>query len=366
LNSTSTKTDKKRFKTLASLVCGMLRSKSSHLPHISKGLPQKIKAASRETAAKRFLENGHTTYKCHFLPFLTSFVRKILQKSFKKGQTLSISLVIDGSVMNSNHIALMVSMVIGKRAIPICWVVKKGKKGHFDSQMHLAVIEQTAAVFKHILAQLPPQLSKDSKITLLGDGEFDSVELQKLCRQELNWDYVFRTSSDCVLYENDDMFQPKTMHLDKNEVFCFIEGVDFSKARFKDVAFLYWHDAKKYKDPLFLVSNIDDPFKIMAAYQQRFAIETMFKDLKSRGFNLHKNRLTKIIAITNLIMIAALAFCILMKFGEQNIDNPLKEMIKRSDKNTYSIFSFAFHLLHYCLDNEEEFTFSSQMSMNDS
>jgi hypothetical protein len=344
----------------------MLLSKSSHLPSIGKGLPQTIKAASRETAAKRFLENNYTTYKFHFLPFLTPFVSKMLQKGFKKGKSITISLVIDGSVMNSGHIALMVSMVVGKRAIPICWVVKKGKKGHFDSQMHLAVIEQAAGVFKQIFAQLSPDMRQHSKITLLGDGEFDSVDLQKRCRQELNWDYVFRTSSDCVLYENDDIFQPKTMHLDKDEVFRFIEGLDFSKNRFKDVAFLYWHDAKKYKDPLFLVSNLDDPFRIMAAYQQRFAIETMFKDLKSRGFNLHKNRLTKIIAITNLIMVAALAFCLIMKFGEQNIDNPLKEMIKRSDKNTYSIFSFALHLLHYCLINEEEFTFSFQMSMNDS
>lgn len=344
----------------------MLLSKSSHLSAISKGLPQTIKAASRETAAKRFLENNHTAYKFHFLPFLMLFVRKILEKSFKKGEPVAISLVIDGSVMNSGHIALMVSMVVGKRAIPICWVVKKGKKGHFDSQMHLAVIEQAGSIFKQIFAQLLPDVCNNSKITLLGDGEFDGVDLQRLCRQELNWDYVFRTSSDCVLHENDDMFQPKTMHLDNNELFSFIEGVDFSKTRFQDVAFLYWHDTKKYKDPLFLVSNMDDPFKIMAAYQQRFAIETMFKDLKTRGFNLHKNRLTKIKAINNLIMVAALAFCLLMKFGEQNIDNPLKEMIKRSDKNTYSIFSFAFHLLHYCLQNDEEFTFSFQMSMNDS
>ncbi len=227
----------------------------------------------------------------------------MLQNRFKKDKNISITLVIDGSVMNSGHIALMVSMVVGKRAIPICWVVKKGKKGHFDSQMHLAVIEQAAVIFKQILAQLPLDMGKNSKITLLGDGEFDSVDLQRLCRQELNWDYVFRTSSDCLLYENDDMFQPKTMHLDKDEVFSFIEGVDFSKNRFEDVAFLYWHDTKKYKDPLFLVRNIDDPFRIMAAYQQRFSIETMFKDLKTRGFNLHKNRLTKIIAINNLIMV---------------------------------------------------------------
>lgn len=343
----------------------MLYSKSSHLSHISKGLPQNIKAASRETHAKRFLENNHTDFKVHYLPFLRSFILKTLQNKVKDGKKLDINLVIDGSVMNSQHIALMVSMVVGKRAIPICWVVKKGKKGHFDTQMHLAVIEQTADIFKGILSKLPADIHKNSKITLLGDGEFDSVDLQQLCRQELNWDYVFRTSSDCLLYENDDVFQPKQLCVDKGETFFFIEGVDFSEKRFKDISFLYWHDVQKYKDPLFLVSNLDDPFKIMDAYQKRFAIETMFKDLKSRGFNLHKNRLTKIIAIQNLIMVAALAFCLLMNFGEQNKDNSLKDNIKRPDKNTYSVFSFALNLLHYCLFNAEEFSFSFHMSMND-
>lgn len=127
---------------------------------------------------------------------------------------------------------------------------------------------------------------------------------------------------------------------------------------------LYWHDAKKYKDPLFLISNLDDPFLIMAAYQKRFTIETMFKDFKTRGFNVHKNRLTKIIAINNLIMIAALAFCLIMNFGEQNQHNPLKDRIQRNDKNTYSLFSFALNLLHYCLFNAEEFSFSFQVSIN--
>lgn len=359
-----TKRAKKRLRTLSGLVSGMLHSKSSHLSCISKGLPQNIKSASLETHAKRFLENKYTDFKFHYLPFLKPFIIKILENSFKKGEKVVISLVIDGSVMNSRHIALMVSMVVGKRAIPICWVVKKGKKGHFDSHMHLAVIEQAAEIYNQIFAQLSLDTAKNTRITLLGDGEFDSVDLQNLCRQKLNWDYVFRTACDSLLYENEDIFQPKQIHLAQGDTFTFIEGLDFSKNRFKDVAFLYWHDAKKYKDPLFLISNLDDPFLIMAAYQKRFAIETMFKDFKTRGFNVHKNRLTKIVAINNLIMIAALAFCLLMNFGEQNQHNSLKDRIQRNDKNTYSLFSFALNLLHYCLFNAQEFSFSFQVSIN--
>ena len=67
-------------------------------------------------------------------------------------------------------------------------------------------------------------------------------------------------------------------------------------------------------------------------YKQRFAIETLFKDLKSRGFNLHKNRLTKAAALFNLIMIAALGYCLLIAFGQKNQNNSLNNKVLRPHK----------------------------------
>ena len=73
------------------------------------------------------------------------------------------------------------------------------------------------------------------------------------------------------------------------------------------------------------------------------------KDFKSRGFNLHKNRLQKQHAVNNLIMVAALAFCFLMNFGIANEDNPLKIKVQRIDKKVNSIFSFAILLFQYLI-----------------
>ena len=69
----------------------------------------------------------------------------------------------------------MLSVVVGKRAIPVFWVLKKGKKGHFPSEMHVDVVRSSV---ENLRSFLNPQ----STITLLGDGEFDSVELQKCCQ----------------------------------------------------------------------------------------------------------------------------------------------------------------------------------------
>jgi hypothetical protein len=340
----------KRLTSLTAFVSGMIGTESCHLNALGSGLPQDINDASREAATKRFVENKHTKYSEHYLPYLKPLLASI---SLKTNPKEGLSLTIDGSQMGSGHVALMVSIFYKKRSIPIFWLVREGKKGHFPTDMHLEIIKKVAQI-------IHPIVGYDMPITLLGDGEFDSVALQELCRQELSWNYVFRTACDTPLYENDDLFKPKSIVLDKNETFVFIPSVDFSHKKFPDVHFLYWHDLNIYDDPLFLVSSYDNPFDMIHFYKKRFSIETLFKDLKSRGFNLHKNRLTKAFAVANLIMIAALGFCLIFSFGQKNEDNPLKNKVLRIHKickNELSIFAYGFKLLKYLLKYNRKISF---------
>ena len=347
----------KRINSLSGLVSGMIEKGKSHLSKIGSGLPQDINAHSQEIHAKRFLENRYTDYKVHYLPYLPCFIASFSQNKAFLANKLDLKLVIDGSQMGSKYVALMLSVVVGKRAIPIFWLVKKGKKGHFPTEMHLDLIRQS-------IKSLSGFLSPQTTFTLLGDGEFDSVDLQRCCRQELNINYVFRTACDTLMYENGDEFQPKNIKLDKKTTTLFIPSIDFSKEKFEDVHFLYWFDQRIYDEPLFLISNFDNTPDIIEAYRQRFAIETMFKDFKSRGFNLHKNRLQKQHAVNNLIMVAALAFCFLMNFGIANEDNPLKIKVQRIDKKVNSIFSFAILLFQYLIKEKLELCFCPNLNKN--
>ena len=344
----------KRINTLSGMVSGMIEKGKSHLSKIGTGLTGDLNAHSQEIHAKRFLENKYTDYKVHYLPYLSHFIASFSQnKAYLAtylANSLDLKLVIDGSQMGSKFVVLMLSVVVGKRAIPIFWLVKKGKKGHFPTDMHLHVIGQS---IKALRSFLPSKTT----FTLLGDGEFDSVDLQRFCRQDLGINYVFRTASDALMSENGDEFRPKDIKLDNKTTTLFIPSIDYSKELFEDVNFLYWFDHKIYDQPLFLISNLDNTLDIIHAYKQRFAIETMFKDFKSRGFNLHKSRLQKDKAIFNLILVAALAFCFLMIFGLMNQDNPLKIKVQRIDKNVNSIFSFAILLLQFIIKENLEFYF---------
>lgn len=340
----------KRINTLSGLVSGMIEKGKSHLSKIGTGLSGDINAHSQEIHAKRFLENQYTDYKVHYLPYLSHFIASFSQNKGYSANKFDLKLVIDGSQMGSKFVVLMLSVVVGKRAIPIFWLVKKGKKGHFSTDMHLDVVNQS---IKMLRSFLPSQTT----FTLLGDGEFDSVDLQRLCRQDLGINYVFRTAGDALMSENGDEFRPKDIKLDNKTTSLFIPSIDFSKEMFEDVNFLYWFDHKIYDEPLFLISNLDNTLDIIHAYKQRFAIETMFKDFKSRGFNLHKSRLQKEKTIANLIMVAALAFCFLMNFGLNNQNNPLKIRVQRIDKNVNSIFSFAILFVQFLVKENLEFSF---------
>ncbi len=65
-------------------------------------------------------------------------------------------------------VAFMVSVIYKGRALPIAWLVREGKKGHFPEQMHIELIEQVQDFIP---------LGVD--VVLVGDGEFDGIGLQK-------------------------------------------------------------------------------------------------------------------------------------------------------------------------------------------
>ena len=340
-----------RLRSLAAFITGMIRTKSSHLSSIGKGLLQLITAHSKTKAAKKFVYNRHINYEDYYLPYLKELLELLIPLINSRS---GIFLVIDGSQTGKNHAALMLSLVIGKRSLPICWLVKEGGKGHFSTQNHLELINQAYPIFE-------ATLFNQTTITLLGDGEFDSIDLQKFCLSK-HWNYVFRTANNTLLYENGDCFKPKHLAIPDAQDSLFISNVEFTKQRFKGINFLLWHD-KKYEEPLPLVSNLDCALDIIQAYDKRYSVECLFKDLKSTSFYLDKTRLRSIEAISNLIMIAAFAFTLIMKLGRLYQDSPIRKYIHRlrPDRVVNSIYTFALDLLYFLLEQGLDFSFDRKI-----
>ena len=348
----------KRVKKLAGLITGMIRYQSSHLSKIGKGLPQRITAYSKEKAAKCFLSNKWTDVETHYFPFLKAILPIIINRNIRDNK--GIHLIIDGSKIGNAHCTLMISMVYRKRSIPLAWIVKKQPKGHFEIQNHIDLFIQVAKFLTPFLSDLP----KHTLITVLGDGEFDSIELQEFCISK-HWNYVIRTANNTVMYENDEPFKAKHLAVPLGHNSLFIKEIAFTKKQFKSVNFLLWHNSE-FEQALPLISSLDCPLKIMEAYRKRYAIEALFKDLKSTSFNLHKTRLTKAYDISNLIMVAALAFNLLVLLADKFKSSPLKkEVIRiRKDRKEFSFYTFALTLLFHLIDEGIDFCFSTEFSKN--
>ena len=159
--------------------------------------------------------------------------------------------VIYGSEVGHECITLFISLIYGKRALPITWLVVKGRKGHLAESMHLDLLTQLQAI-----------LPKHCQMVFLGDGEFDGINLQV-----------------------DDQI--------------WILQVWFTKEGYGPVTVIaQWEQG--FVHPIYLVTNIELPDEALYWYKKRFQIEIFFSDEKSRGFFLHKShqianeRITKI------------------------------------------------------------------------
>lgn len=344
----------KRLNTLSGLITGMIKKGDSHLPSIGSGLPKDIDANSKTIAATRFIDSEWTDYETHYLPFLRSFLMGMILTYF--GKLGEVILAIDGSQIGKDNAALMISIVWRKRAIPIYWFVKQGSKGHFTEQNHVKVLEDT-------LSLLLPLLPKGIRLTLLGDGEFDGIDLQKCCLQN-GINYALRTACSSVFYKEGERFQGKQISPKDGHDCVFIKALEFTEKRFGLVNFVCWHNTKKYADPIFLVSNLTEPGDIIEYYDLRYAIECLFKDIKSNSFNIHKTRLKKPHRVFNLLLVACLAFLLLATLAFRYDTKVYRKKVHRvrADQKEYSFFTFALLLLERFIDNDTPFKFYFQFS----
>lgn len=269
-----------------------------------------------------------------FLPFIREFLLGLTIQE-------ECVLAIDGSSVGQGCMALMVSLVYKKRSIPLAWVVCSQKKGHLPVDLHLEVLELVKTV-------LPEGLKN---IVLLGDGEFDSVKLQEFLDAQ-GWHYVLRTAKNTKIQSfSGDQFTLGDCDRFENEEYLFIEDVYFQKDKSRLVNFLLWHQ-RPHKEAIYLLSNLDWAWKIMALYQKRFSIETIFGDLKSRGFNIHKVRVKNPEMMSNLLIMVVLAFLVLFAMGLNEEVIKISKVIRKDRIQSYSIFCRGLKKAQFIIENK--------------
>lgn len=321
------------------MICGTIKTSKSYLYSLGSQLPQEIDSESRVKNVKRWLTNKYTDYEVSFLPFIEPILESYIS------QNKEMVFAIDGTEAGQGCTVLMISLTIGKRGIPICWLVKKCKKGHLAAKMHLEVFT--------ILRQL---LQGYQNVVVLGDGEFDNGEVITAC-SDWKWHFVFRTAKNTKIYDGEEEYPIKYLEPPGNEKFWIVHDVAYTKNHYGPVNAIVWTE-RNWDNSLYLLSNFELSYTFAWYYKKRWSIETLFGDIKSRGFNIHKSKLADPQRVAKLLIVICLAYILIFKLGEQEQNSLLKSKVTRKDRRDLSIFTMGKKLVEYCIQHAIKIVFS--------
>jgi hypothetical protein len=318
----------RHFSTLAALICGLVGARSAHLSMIADHAP--AGPATQESVIKRFrrwLAHDHHTLDGWFHPIAKALLQSLAHQP--------LLLAIDGSVVGRGCIALMISVVYHGRALPVTWIVVKGKKGHFPQTTHCA-----------LLKQVQPLVPSDAEVIVLGDGEFDGCDFQALLRH-FGWQYVLRTAANVRMRVYGCEYSIGAMSPTHGELLG-VRPAWITAARYGPISILaLWESGND--GPIYLVTNMFDLDEAFAAYRKRAHIETFFSDQKSRGFNMDTSRLSEPKRLTRLLIASCLAYLWVVYLGVCTLRDGWLHQLHRKDRCDLSLFRLGLRLLARCL-----------------
>lgn len=321
----------RHLNTLAGMVTGIVLGKSCQLPKLAHKAPDATLAESRHKRFGRWVQNDAITPQVYFLPFVEALLIGL-------ARVRPLTFVMDGSEVAQGCLALVISVLYGQRALPIAWVVVKGKKGHFPAETHVQLLRQ-------IVDLVPP----GTEATFLGDGEFDSVDLQQAVAAR-GWTYVCRTAKNIQVQVAGEWYALEAIDVHRGHKKMWRQ-VRFTAAAYGPVQVIGWWGSE-YDAPLYLVTNLADRDEACRRYQKRAQIETLFSDQKSRGFQLDRSHLSDPERVNRLLIAACLAYLWIIFLGTLASQPHWRRLVHRTDRCDLSLFQLGLRLLDFWLEDD--------------
>jgi hypothetical protein len=314
--------------TLTLMICGIVGAQHVQFDKLASHAPIRgRKNESLITRFRRFVKHKDITADAVWLPFAQSVLASLARTQ--------LTLLLDGTSAGRGCMVLMASVIYHGRAIPLLWTVVKGKKGHLPQELHCALIRRLQEL-------IPP----DATVTLLGDGEFDGIELQATMR-ESNWEYVCRTASNILIYAADPVFSVGDLPLSRGEAVC-IADVRMTAKQYGPLLLIGLWDATE-KQPLYLISSLSDADDAVERYRLRFRIECMFANHKSRGFRIDKSHLAKPERLARLLIATSLAYVWIHAAALFAQEHRWVEQFHRGDRCDLGLFQIGLRAIQYAL-----------------
>ena len=186
----------------------------------------------------RFVKNQRVDAQVYYMPFAKALVAALANQP--------LVLAMDGSQVGRGCMTLMVGIIYKQRALPLAWIVYRGKKGHTTADRHIAVLELVQPL-------LPPEV----KIILLGDGEYDTVDMLQWIEAHTNWHFVVRTAKSSLVHFGGYVFPLSNLPIEPDKCLVLEQVLFTQEAAYGPLlAMAYWE--LDYEEPIYLLSNLAD------------------------------------------------------------------------------------------------------------
>ena len=322
--------------TLAMMIAGIVLGHKAQLSAMSSEVPYPAKDTSIEMRMRRWVKNEHVDVEVTYMPF----ARQILEALSSSGPLV---LAMDGSTIGRGCMVLMVGVIYQKRALPVAWVVYKGKKGHTTAARHVEVLKKVL-----------PLIPEGAEVVLLGDAEYDTVEMLEWVLNETDWSFVMRTGPNIQFRKGNSWQAISTLTPSRAGRIKTACDVRFTKTAALKLNVVAWWGLD-YEAPIFLVTNLPNGSLAAWFYKRRFKIETFFSDQKSRGFYIHKSHLSDPARLSRLLIAACLAYVWMIVLGLLVVSRGQTGLIGRTDRIDKSVFRLGLDWLRYVLKRELHF-----------
>ena len=324
-------TPQNQMVTTAMMVAGIVLGRKAQLSAISLEVPHPAKPASLEKRMQRFVKNEQFDVEINYMPFAELILDHLADKP--------LLLAIDGSNIGRGCMAIMVGVIYKRRAIPLAWLVYKGKKGHTTAERHIAALQK---VF--------PLIPKEAHVVLLGDGEYDDIELLEWVTEHTDWEFVVRTAKNILITHAGSQYPLQELCAGRGSCTAAPNAL-FTAKEFGPVLAIAWW-GKPYKNPIFLISNCASLQLACQYYRRRFRLETLFSDKKSRGFHIQKSHLSDPARLSRLLLTTSLAYIWLIHLGMMVFqDESKRSLIDRTHRTDKSLFRLGLDWVKYSMTN---------------
>jgi Transposase DDE domain len=269
---------------LALLVATMLDVRSANLMDLAAGLPLEAdRTDMRYQWISRLLGNPLVLSDAIMEPF----AREVLEQA--AGENKPVVLILDQSKLSDRHQVLMPAVRYGDRALPLAWRVE-------TTQGAIGLATQKA-----LLEAVAPWISAGATVQLMGDRFYGTAALIGWC-QERDWGYRLRLKANLVVFAG---ATKTTTAACAGEKLFYLEDVELTGKRARTHIGII-HDPGHVEPGIIAMSEPPSYLRTLE-YAQRWGIEPMFSDFKSRGFGVEDTQIRYADRLDRLLLVMALA-----------------------------------------------------------